>query len=453
MHTMTFFGQEKLTIVGGGLAGCEAAWQAAQRGVKVNLYEMRPLHTTGAHTSGHLAELVCSNSLGSTQEDRPSGLLKNELRFLQSLLLQCADACAIPAGAALAVDRDLFSRMVTERINNHPFIRVIRDEITSIPQEPAIIASGPLTSEALARKIQGFLGKENLFFFDAIAPIVLFESIDMTTSFRASRYGRGENPDGDYINCPFDQAGYEAFVAAICQAERIPLRDFEEPIQHGTRAGLGKFFEGCLPIEVLAARGVNTLAFGPMSPKGLRDPHTGFRPHAVIQLRQDNLAGTLFNMVGFQTNLTYPEQDRLFRTIPGLQNAHFVRYGSMHRNTYIAAPLLLNNTMQSRQRQDLFFAGQITGVEGYLGNIATGWLAGVNASRYIQGKPLLTLPDTTMIGALCKYVTAADPGTFQPMKANFGLLPDITPIIKQRRVRWQALANRSLKSLEFLDES
>jgi methylenetetrahydrofolate--tRNA-(uracil-5-)-methyltransferase len=438
-----------LTIIGGGLAGSEAAWQAAQAGLRVRLYEMRPSITTGAHRTSDLAELVCSNSLGSNLPDRASGVLKNELRRFGSMLLECAEAAALPAGSALAVDRDAFARTVTEQISAHPNIELIREEVKGIPSEPVIIASGPLTSPALSNAIAALTGEQHLHFYDAIAPIVAADSIDMSIAFRASRYGVGEQDEGDYINCPFRDADYEKFVEALLSAERIPLRDFEVEIEHGVKAGAHRFFEGCLPVEIIARRGVQSLAFGPMRPVGLTDPHTGEHPAAIVQLRQDNLAGSLYNIVGFQTNLTYPEQKRVFRMIPGLANAEFVRYGQMHRNTFIAAPKLLLPTLQFRSRPDLLFAGQITGVEGYLGNIATGLLAGKNAARLLIGSEPLTLPQTTMLGALCHYITHADLKDFQPMKANFGILPPLEP--KRRighRERSRLFAERAAIELE-----
>ncbi len=345
----------QLTIIGGGLAGSEAAWQAAQSGIKVTLYEMRPNTPTGAHLSGDLAELVCSNSLGSNLSDRASGVLKNELRHLNSMLLDCAETSALPAGAALAVDREAFAHLVTEKIQSHPNIEIVRAEMTDIPQTPVIVASGPLTSESLSQSIAKLSGEEHLFFFDAIAPIVHAESINMNIAFRASRYGKGEQDEGDYINCPFTKDEYYAFVTALQSAERIELRSFEEAIKAGVKAGA--FFEGCLPIEVIAERGVDSLAYGPMRPVGLRDPRTGKRPYGVVQLRQDNLAASLYNLVGFQTNLKFPEQKRVLRMIPGLEQAAFERFGQMHRNTFIASPKLLRPTLQHITRDHLFFAG------------------------------------------------------------------------------------------------
>jgi methylenetetrahydrofolate--tRNA-(uracil-5-)-methyltransferase len=444
--------EKELIVIGGGLAGSEAAWQAAQRGIHVKLYEMRPHRNTGAHTGSKLAELVCSNSLGSHLVDRASGLLKEEIRRMGSLLLACAEATCVPAGGALAVDRDAFAEEVTKRISQHPGISILRQEIEEIPSGPTIIASGPLTSPALSAAILNFTGRDHLYFYDAIAPIVALDSINMDVAFRASRYDRGEQEDGDYINCPMTREEYEAFVDALLEAERIELRDFERDLETGVSAGAHHFFEGCLPVEIIARRGRRALAFGPMRPVGLTDPRSGKRPFAVVQLRQDNLAGTLFNMVGFQTNLKFPEQRRVFRMIPGLEQADFERYGQMHRNTFIFSPIHLSPTLQSRRRQDLFFAGQITGVEGYIGNIATGLLAGWNAARYLRGEDLIWLPLTTMLGALCNYVTHADEADFQPMKANYGILPALEdPSIRGKRQRAAAYSQRALDTLdEFL---
>ncbi len=427
---------DELTIIGGGLAGCEAAWQAAENGIQVTLMEMRPGVSTGAHTGGDLAELICSNSLGSSLPDRPSGLLKEELRQLDSLLLECAEACGVPAGAALAVDRQAFARMVTRRISEHPRIRLVRAECTQIPAGPTIIASGPLTSPALTAAIQQLTHQDHLFFYDAIAPVVYADSINMEIAYRASRYGNGQQEGGDYINCPFfDREEYNRFVAALVAAERFQLREFEEDIRRGVRAGMHTYFEGCLPVEIIASRGIDSLAYGPMRPAGLRDPRTGQRPFALLQLRQDNLHGTLYNLVGFQTNLTFPEQKRIFRLIPGLEQAEFARFGQMHRNTFIASPLLLNPTMQFRARSNIFFAGQITGVEGYMGNIATGLLAGRNMVRFLHGRPLLELPVGSMLGAMCHTITHAAMEDFQPVKANFGLLPPLPAGLRGRRPR------------------
>src|SRR5919106_2745833 len=435
-----------LIIIGGGLAGSEAAYQAAQQGLAVQLYEMRPSIQTGAHQTRDLAELVCSNSLGSNMPDRASGLLKNEVRLLGSMLLECAEVAALPAGGALAVDREFFARLVTQRIESHPNIEVIREEVKEIPQGLCIVASGPLTSPSLSKSIAALSTEEHLFFYDAIAPVIHADSINMQVAFRASRYGTGEQEEGDYINCPLTKEEYYAFAGALLSAERIKLRSFEEAIKSGVKAG--QFFEGCLPIEIIAERGLDSLAFGPMRPVGLRDPRTGKRPSGVVQLRQDNLAGSLYNLVGFQTNLKYPEQKRVFRLIPGLEQAEFMRYGQMHRNTFIASPKLLRPTLQHVQREDLFFAGQITGVEGYMGNIATGLLAGINAARLHHGEEPIILPQTTMLGALCHYVTHADLKDFQPMKANFGILPPLEDKAKTgKRERGQMYAERALADL------
>lgn len=433
--------RDNVTIIGGGLAGSEAAWQAARRGAHVTLYEMRPGKMTPAHTSEHLAELVCSNSLGSNFVNRAPGLLKEELRRLNALIIEVAETHTVPAGSALAVDREGFAQAVTARLAADPDIQIVREERTEIPREgPAIIASGPLTSGPLARAIQTLTGEENLFFYDAIAPIVDIDSIDMSVAFRASRYDRGELEKGDYINCPMNKAEYDAFFDALLNAKRIELREFEREEAH--------FFEGCLPVEVIAGRGKKALAFGPLRPVGLEDPRTGRRPYAVVQLRQDNVAGTLYNLVGFQTNLRYGEQDRVFRMIPGLADAEFVRYGSMHRNTYINAPRLLRATLQYRERNDLLFAGQIAGLEGYAGNVAGGWLAGVNAARLLAGEDPITLPRETMMGSLMHYISHAEPEGFQPMKANFGLVPPLAQRVRGKRARGEARAKRALAALD-----
>ena len=439
---------DSLIVIGGGLAGSEAAWQAAERGLKVRLYEMRPRQTTGAHVSDKLAELVCSNSLGSNLPDRAPGLLKAELRRLGSLLLACAEEASVPAGGALAVDRQRFAEIVTHKIESHPNIEVVREEVAAIPAQPCILASGPLTAPNLSADIARTLGGEHLYFYDALAPIVNAESIDLTIAFKASRYDKGEEAEGDYLNCPFTPDEYFNFVRELASAERITLREFEEAIKSGVKAGPDKFFEGCLPAEIIASRGEQSLAFGPMRPVGITDPRTGRRPYAVAQLRQDNLAGSLYNIVGFQTNLTWPEQKRVFRLIPGLQNAEFARYGQMHRNTFINSPTVLLPTLQSRARADLFFAGQITGVEGYMGNVASGLVAGWNAARWLHGQPVVTLPATTMLGALCWYVTHAEAKTFQPMKAAFGIMPPLANPPRDKRARSKAYAERALADLE-----
>lgn len=447
--------QTDLIVIGGGLSGSEAAWQAAERGLKVSLFEMRPKLQTGAHVTNYLAELVCSNSLGSDMSDRASGLLKNELRKMGSLLIHLAEKASVPAGSALAVDRDFFAQSVTEALEAHPNIEIIREEVQEIPRGLAIIASGPLTSEKFSEKIKELSGAEHLYFFDAISPIVSEETIDMSIAFRASRYDRGEEDDGDYINCPMTREEYLQFVHEMRNAERIELHSFEREMETGVKAGLHTFFEGCLPVEIIASRGDDSLAFGPMRPVGLTDPRTGRRPYAVVQLRQDNLAGTMYNLVGFQTNLRFPEQRRVFRLIPGLEKAEFLRYGQMHRNTFIFSPKLLNPSLQFRAKENLFFAGQITGIEGYGGNIASGLLAGVNAARYYHHQSLLTLPNETMLGALCHYITHADEKDFQPMKANFGIVPPLTDGKRRnKRARAAAYAERSLLRLDrFLHEN
>jgi methylenetetrahydrofolate--tRNA-(uracil-5-)-methyltransferase len=440
--------KNQVRIVGGGLAGSEAAWQAAEQGVHVELFEMRPEVQTGAHVSDQLAELVCSNSLGSKLPDRASGLLMSELRLLGSMLLEVAERVAVPAGGALAVDREGFAREVTKRIKAHERIKVHHREVTEIPDGLTIIASGPLTSAALSMSIEKLTGEDYLYFFDALSPIVEFESINLDIAYFGSRYGRGDQKHGDYINCPMTREEYEAFVDALLSAERIPLRSFEQAIEGGVRAGAHTFFEGCLPIEIIAERGREALAYGPMRPVGLNDPRTGKRPHAVVQLRQDDLKGSLYNLVGFQTNLTYAEQRRVLRKIPGLDEAEFVRYGQMHRNTFINAPTQLRSTLQHKVREDLLFAGQITGVEGYLGNIATGLLAGLNAARIIMGRSTLSLPRETMLGSLCDYITQADPKHFQPMKANFGIVPKLDDGQRRnKRQRASAYAERAMHAM------
>ncbi len=436
---------EHITVIGGGLAGTEAAWQLAERGFNVHLYEMRPHKTTGAHVTDRLAELVCSNSLGSKLNDRATGLLQHELKLLNSLLIRCAEQSSVPAGGALAVDREVFAQLVSDHINNHPRIQVFRQEMPTIPTTPTIIASGPLTSPALAEEIAKLTGQDYLFFYDAISPIVTLESIDMTIAFKASRYERGDEDDGDYINCPMDKDEYMTFVNALRNAEKAELRDFEREDPN--------FFEGCLPIEQLASRGDDTLAFGPMRPVGLKDPRTGKRPYAVVQLRRDNLTGSLYNIVGFQTNIKWGEQEKVLRLIPGLQNAEFIRMGQMHRNTFINSPVLLNATMQFRTRKDLFFGGQITGVEGYVGNIATGLIAAINLANYLRHMPEFIPPQTTMLGALCHYISHAEPKHFQPMKANFGILPELPTRIKSKVERYTAYAERALADMKVAIET
>ncbi len=433
---------DAVTIIGGGLAGSEAAWQLANRGVRVRLYEMRPQRGTDAHITDRLAELVCSNSMGSAMADRALGILKNEMLGMGSLIIKTAFRHALPAGSALAVSRDEFAQDVTDAIQGHANIEVIREEATAIPDGPAIAATGPLTSAELTKAIQTLTGEQHLYFYDAMAPIVTAESIDMSIAFRQGRYDRnspGGHEDGDYINCPFTKEEYEAFVAAVLAAPRLEMAGADKELE--------RYFEGCMPIEALAARGEKSLSFGPMRPVGLRDPRTGRRPWAVVQLRQDNVAGTLYNLVGFQTNIRWGAQAEILRMIPGLQQAEFVRLGQMHRNTFINSPTLLRPTLQFRDRDDLFFAGQITGTEGYVGSAMGGLMAGINMARLLAGRPLLTPPPSTMIGALLHYITHADPDDFQPMKANMGLLPELEPRVRNKRARYAAYAARAEEAM------
>ena len=427
----------EITVIGGGLAGSEAAWQAAQRGVSVTLFEMRPAVMTPAHRTPFLAELVCSNCLGSNLPDRAPGLLKEELRLLGSLIVKCADENAVPAGGALAVGREAFAAAVTTRLQDQPLVIIRREEVRQIPEAGIVVlATGPLTSDSMAADIAQLAGQDHLYFYDAMAPIVTLESINMSRAFRASRYGRGGS---DYINCAMTADEYWRFVDALMTAETIPLRDFEQEDK--------RFFEACLPVEVLAKRGREALAFGPLKPVGLLDPHTGLRPYAVVQLRQDNLAGTLYNLVGFQTNLKWSEQRRVFSLIPGLENAEFVRFGQMHRNTFINSPVLLDATMECRVRSGLFFGGQITGTEGYIASTCSGYVAGVNAARLAKRMPQLRFPQTTMTGALCDYVSKALGEGFEPMKPNFGLMPLLRDPPRRKRERNQAYARRALEDL------
>ena len=426
-----------ITIIGAGLAGCEAAWQIAGKGIPVDLFEMRPQRMTPAHQSDRLSELVCSNSLRGTGMHNAVGLLKEELRRCGSLFITTADANAVPAGGALAVDRAGFAEQITRSIDEHPLITLHRQEITEIPDDRiVIIASGPLTSEALAEKIGALTGQEHLYFYDAIAPIVEADSIDMEKVYAASRYNRG---GADYLNCPFDKEQYLAFVEALCKGDKVVPHDFEKVVH----------FEGCMPVEVLAERGEMTLAFGPMKPVGLRDPRTGRDPFAVIQLRQDDKHANLYNLVGFQTKLTYPEQERVFRTIPGLEKVKFARLGSMHRNTFINAPACLTKTMQLRGAPNIFFAGQITGVEGYVESAASGFLAGLSAAACYQEHNFLSPPLTTALGALLNYPVAASAENFQPMNITYGLFPALEQRIRKRRDRRQALADLALADLDL----
>lgn len=435
--------QPEIIIVGGGLAGSEAAWQAARRGVRVTLWEMRPKRMTPAHHTGAFAELVCSNSFRAQALENAVGLLKEEMRRLGSVIMECADKERVPGGGALAVDREGFAACVTEKVANHPLITVIIDEVTAVPprQQPVVIATGPLTSEALAADIKTLTGEDYLYFYDAAAPIVTLESLNQDVVFRASRYGKGE--EGAYINCPLTKEEYDRFWEALVAGELYEGKDFEEE----------KFFEGCMPIEELARRGRDTLRFGPLKPVGLTDPRTGEQPYAVVQLRQDNREGTLYNMVGFQTRLKWGEQKRIFSLIPGLEEAEFVRYGVMHRNTFICAPRVLKNTYQYRGDELLFFAGQITGVEGYVESAASGLVAGINAARLARGQKPLTFPPETAHGALVNYITTASPKNFQPMNINFGLFPPLEARIRNRRERNLALAERALAALEVFSKN
>lgn len=426
----------KVKVIGAGLAGAEAAWSLAERGIEVELFEMKPKKFSPAHHMPTFAELVCSNSLKAKRLESAAGLLKEEMRLLGSLCMQCADLCAVPAGGALAVDRDKFSLMVTEKINAHPLITVVNEEVTEIPDGNVIIAAGPLASESLSESISAFCGT-GLFFFDAAAPIVTKESVDDEFSFSASRYDRGG--DDDYINCPMNKEQYEAFHEALVNAESAELHSFDKRKD---------VYEGCMPIEVLASRGRDAIRFGPMKPVGLCDPKTGHRPWAVLQLRKENKNGTLYNLVGFQTNLKFSEQKRVFSMIPALHEAEFVRFGVMHRNTYIDSPRLLSGDFSFRTRRNLFFAGQITGVEGYMESAASGIMAGINMARRINGKETLVLPEDTMIGALSRYISDESVKNFQPMGANFGVLPPIEPKIRNKKERYLALANRGIKSLK-----
>jgi len=424
-----------ITIIGGGLAGCEAAWQAAEEGAEVTLYEMKPQRFSPAHSSPSLGELVCSNSLRGAGMNNAVGCLKEELRRCGALVMEAADATAVPAGGALAVDREAFAAYLTAKIEGHPRIRLVREEVTSLPNEgTVIVASGPLTSEALSAEIAHLTGSEHLYFYDAIAPIVEADSIDFTKAWRASRYGKGGD---DYVNCPLSREEYFAFIAALNAAEKVPGRDFEKVVH----------FEGCMPIEALAERGELTLAFGAMKPVGLADPRTGREPFAVIQLRQDDRHASLYNLVGFQTKLTYPEQRRIFRSIPGLENARFARLGSMHRNTFLNAPTCLERTLQFKTIPRLFFAGQITGVEGYVESAAMGFLAGIFAPRWSRGLELPLPPATTALGALLTHLSESSPDNFQPMNVNYGLFPPMEDRRRKRTDRRLALAERALQEL------
>ena len=426
-------------VIGAGLAGCEAAWQIANRGIPVTLYEMKPEKKSPAHRSAGYAELVCSNSLKAARVESAAGMLKQEMRMLHSLLMECADACTVPAGGALAVDREQFSQAVKQKIEEHPNITVIHEEVVHIPNEGVtVIATGPLTADRLAQEIKTRFGGA-LRFFDAAAPIVTAESIDFSHAFLASRYGRGE---GDYINCPMDKAQYEAFYTQLVAAQRAPLHDFDTDNP--------KVYEGCMPIEVMAKRGMDTIRFGPMKPVGLRDPKTGHRPWAVLQLRRENRQGSLYNLVGFQTNLKFTEQKRVFSMIPALHAAEFVRYGVMHRNTFIDSPRILNADFSCKTRPSLFFAGQITGVEGYMESGASGLAVGIHAAKRILGKESTLFPPVCMLGALSAYISDASVTDFQPMGANLGILPPLAEPIRGKREKAAAYAQRSFEALRKL---
>lgn len=431
---------KKINVIGAGLAGSEAAWQAAEAGVAVNLYEMRPKKTTEAHHTNNFAELVCTNSLRGNNLTNAVGVLKEEMRRLNSVIISSADQTAVPAGGALAVDRDDFSELVTKRVKEHPLVTVIEEEITEIPEGITVIATGPLTLEPLSKAIQAFNGSEGFYFYDAAAPIIDKSTIDMDKVYLKSRYDKGE---AAYLNCPMNEEEFYAFREALVNAEVAPLKEFEKE----------KFFEGCMPIEVMASRGPKTMLFGPMKPVGLEDPKTGKRPYAVIQLRQDNAAASLYNIVGFQTHLKWGEQKRVFRMIPGLEQAEFVRYGVMHRNSFMNSPELLQQTYQSRKRDDLFFAGQMTGVEGYVESAASGLVAGINAAKLAKGEEPIIFPQETTIGSMAYYITHAEGKHFQPMNANFGLLPELPERIKDKKSRYEALANRALTALEAAKET
>ena len=431
---------KKINVIGAGLAGSEAAWQAAEAGVAVNLYEMRPKKTTEAHHTNNFAELVCTNSLRGNNLTNAVGVLKEEMRRLNSVIISSADQTAVPAGGALAVDRDDFSELVTKRVKEHPLVTVIEEEITEIPEGITVIATGPLTSEPLSKAIQAFNGSEGFYFYDAAAPIIDKSTIDMDKVYLKSRYDKGE---AAYLNCPMNEEEFYAFREALVNAEVAPLKEFEKE----------KFFEGCMPIEVMASRGPKTMLFGPMKPVGLEDPKTGKRPYAVIQLRQDNAAASLYNIVGFQTHLKWGEQKRVFRMIPGLEQAEFVRYGVMHRNSFMNSPELLQQTYQSRKRDDLFFAGQMTGVEGYVESAASGLVAGINAAKLAKGEEPIIFPQETTIGSMAYYITHAEGKHFQPMNANFGLLPELPERINDKKSRYEALANRALTALEAAKET
>ena len=432
---MILTNEQVVTVIGAGLAGTEAAWQIASRGVRVKLYEMRPVVKTPAHHTDKFAELVCSNSLRANGLTNAVGVLKEEMRMLNSLVLGAADRNAVPAGGALAVDRDGFSGEITSTLHQHPLIEVVNEELTSLPEDGiVVVATGPLTSPALSEQIKALMGEEYFYFYDAAAPIIEKDSIDMNKVYLASRYDKGE---AAYLNCPMTEEEFDIFYDALITAEVAQLKEFEKEI----------YFEGCMPIEVMMKRGKQTALFGPMKPVGLVNPHTGELPHAVVQLRQDNAAGTLYNLVGFQTHLKWGEQKRVFSLIPGLENAEFVRYGVMHRNTFINSPKLLRPTYQFKERPNLFFAGQMTGVEGYVESAASGLIAGMNAAKAALGQELVVLPVETTLGSMAQYITTADFKHFQPMNANFGLLPKLETKIRNKKEKNEALAQRALDGI------
>ncbi|MFC5541263.1 FADH(2)-oxidizing methylenetetrahydrofolate--tRNA-(uracil(54)-C(5))-methyltransferase TrmFO [Ureibacillus suwonensis] len=426
--------EQVVNVIGAGLAGSEAAWQIASRGVKVRLFEMRPVKQTPAHHTDKFAELVCSNSLRANTLTNAVGVLKEEMRILNSLIIKAADSASLPAGGALAVDRHEFSGFVTEQLKNHPLVEIVNEEVTEIPEGITVIATGPLTSEALAKKIKELTREEYLYFYDAAAPIVEKDSINMDKVYLKSRYDKGE---AAYLNCPMTKEEFERFYDALVNAEVVELKEFEKEI----------YFEGCMPIEVMAKRGPKTLLFGPLKPVGLEDPRTGERPYAVVQLRQDNAAGTLYNIVGFQTHLKWGAQKEVFRLIPGLENVEIVRYGVMHRNTFINSPKVLKKTYQLKTRPNLFFAGQMTGVEGYVESAGSGLVAGINAARLALGKEPVELPKETALGSMARYITEADPSNFQPMNVNFGIFPELGERIKSKQERALKHAERAIGTI------
>lgn len=431
--------EKRVNVIGAGLSGSEAAWQLVKRGVAVDLYEMRPVKQTPAHHTDKFAELVCTNSLRANGLTNAVGVIKEEMRILDSIIIEAADKASVPAGGALAVDRHEFSGYITDKVKNHPLVTVHNEEVTTIPEGPTIIATGPLTSPALAEEIKQLTGEEYLYFYDAAAPIIEKDSIDMEKVYLKSRYDKGE---AAYLNCPMSEEEFHAFYEALVTAETAALKEFEKEV----------FFEGCMPIEVMAKRGIKTMLFGPLKPVGLEDPKTGKRPYAVLQLRQDDAAGTLYNMVGFQTHLKWGEQKRVFGMIPGLENAEIVRYGVMHRNTFINSPTVLEPTYQLKSRNDLFFAGQMTGVEGYVESAASGLAAGINAAKFVEEKELIIFPNETAIGSLANYITSTSKKSFQPMNVNFGLFPELTSKIRAKQERNEKLAERALNAIKGVAE-